>query len=104
MNSNKSVLQVVSEEFPDLNPEQAKALVLSSLHWLSTVGAAASKRLTNLDEQSLLIEHRAQSIAFGVLSKMMSLETANDVDKIDAVTSILEAISTSNAAPVPLGN
>lgn len=104
MNTNKSVLQAVSEEFPDLKPDQAKKLVLSSLNWLTTVGAAASKRLVSLNEDELLLEHRAQSIAFGVLAKMMSLETAAETDKIDIITSILEAISTTGAAVPPLGN
>lgn len=101
MSEKKSVLSVVVEEFPDLKPEEAKQLVLSSLNWLTNVGALASARLTKLEGRAQTLEHRAQSIAFGVLARMMAVNTTQEQDQVDTVSSVLEAISTSSA-PTPM--
>lgn len=101
MSATPSVLNVVTTQFPDLKPDQAKALVLSALNWLTAVGAMASKRLDD-PTQDAVVERRAQAIAFGVLAQMLSIKSADEQEQLNAITSIMNAIT--NPAPTPMGN
>lgn len=101
MGATPSILVAVSEQFPDLKPEEAKQLVLKSLNWLMTVGSMAAKRL-ELNEADAILERRAQAIAFGVLSRMLLIKSEDEKEQLDAITSIMDTIT--NAAPAPMGN
>jgi hypothetical protein len=94
----KTIMNVVAEQFPDLNESETKQLVMKTMSWLTTIGVMSTKQIDKVRvngemTKEALIERRAQAIALGVLSKAIAVKFTSEEEQVTAVSEFFTAIT-----------
>lgn len=93
----KNIMDVVTEQFTDLNKDEVKQLVIRALQWFTSTGLTATKRIDAVCvdgkvTKPALIERRAQAIAFGLLAKTIAIKCGDEESQLAIVTDLLASI------------